>query len=339
MLSYVITPQNLTVVVDGKSHTINRDHATYTRIRTALLDEDEKAVRESLTVVEGLAAWAKGPFTMKDNELYYKDEVVPKPVRDRMKKMLAKGESPEPLMRFWERLDRNPSYRSRNQLFDFMQNTDIAIEESGTLLAYKSVKSDLYDVYSGTIKNDIGTVVSYPRNRVSDDPETPCHEGLHVGALSYAEWYLGESKTPRGRIIVCRIDPEDVVCVPKDSSFRKMRVCRYQVVGFHNGSILPPVVESQDVAEPEPAVEVTQQPAEAVDPTYADAKVGHATIATPKEPPKRVPHNHDHATVEQLKGLSLDELRRYATHNLRLVGASKIPGGKDGLIRAILANR
>jgi hypothetical protein len=41
-----------------------------------------------------------------------------------------------------------------------------------------------------------------------------------------------------GRIVVCRVDPEHVVCVPKDASYAKVRVCEYLVIG-NFGQALP----------------------------------------------------------------------------------------------------
>ena len=70
------------------------------------------------------------------------------------------------------------------------------------------------------------------RNRVSDDPNTPCHFGLHVGSLEYAQSF-GE------RVVIVRVDPEHVVCVPYDCTSQKMRVCEYEVVGLHIEGHMP----------------------------------------------------------------------------------------------------
>ena len=53
-----------------------------------------------------------------------------------------------------------------------------------------------------------------------------------------------------GRIVVCRVDPEHVVCVPKDASYAKVRVCEYLVVG-HFGQALPSTTMAEETVEQE----------------------------------------------------------------------------------------
>jgi len=40
-------------------------------------------------------------------------------------------------------------------------------------------------------------------------------------------------------------------------------------------------------------------------------------------------------SAKELEGLSLSVLRKYARHHLKIVGASKIPGGKPVLLARI----
>jgi hypothetical protein len=185
-------------------------------------------------------------------------------------------------------------------LFGFLQHAGIPIAPDGRFLAYKGVMRDYGDHHSAhctaegckhtRFENRPGTVNEMPRNEVSDDPDVPCHAGLHVGSLAYAR-DLGE------RVVVCAVDPADVACVPKDSSQQKVRCCRYEVVG-HLGDQLPDTlfqVDDGDSPAPIP---------------------GNPVRVGPDDPPA------PEYTAEGLMALSLADLRELA-HSLRIVGARK----------------
>lgn len=50
------------------------------------------------------------------------------------------------------------------------------------------------DHHSNKWENHPGKVLSMPRNKISDDPRTPCHEGFHVGALRHCDARHGRSR-------------------------------------------------------------------------------------------------------------------------------------------------
>ncbi len=64
-----------------------------------------------------------------------------------------------------------------------------------------------------------------PRNEVDENSEVTCSQGLHVASYSYMDHYPGE------RIVICKVNPKDVVAVPADYNNAKMRVSGYEVVG------------------------------------------------------------------------------------------------------------
>ena len=108
--------------------------------------------------------------------------------------MVTGGEDPQPLLRFYERLSRNPSWRSTQQLFDFLAHENLPIEPSGHFLAYKAVRRDYTDIYSGSVSNAIGQRPTMPRNQISDDADLACHVGFHVGALKYAQDFISSGQ-------------------------------------------------------------------------------------------------------------------------------------------------
>jgi hypothetical protein len=73
----------------------------------------------------------------------------------------------------------------------------------------------------------VGDVVRMPRGEVVDNPNAHCSHGLHVGTFNFAKGY-------GGTMLLCKIDPENVVSVPNDSSGRKIRVCVLEVLEIIN---------------------------------------------------------------------------------------------------------
>lgn len=309
---YTITSDSISIIWNGKSHTIGKGATNFLNLRNAILNEDWEAVPQHLSVPSSLQKWANGKFTVQGNMVSYEGKPVPAEINHRITQMSAKGESPAGLFKFWEKLTLNPSYRSVNQLFQFLLNQGIPIDENGCILAYKSVRPDFKDFHSGQYDNKPGTTNEMPRNQISDDPQVACHEGFHVGNLSYAQTFGDENR----RIVICKVDPENVVCVPYDASQQKMRVSKYEVIGIYG----------------------TKLPSTTFD-TKADG------VRTPKKgkkakkggkKAKKQTSRFDKLNLDGLMKQSIESLRNYATKHLSIVGASKIPGGKVSLIRRIL---
>jgi hypothetical protein len=135
-----------------------------------------------------------------------------------------------------ENLMSNPSARAISELYDFLEHRALPITEDGYFLAYKSVRSDFKDKYSGTIDNSVGKTVEFPRNKVDDDRAHECSYGLHVGALAYSGpggWYNSASD----KVVIVKVNPKDAVSVPQDHNAQKLRVCKYEVVSLYSGGM------------------------------------------------------------------------------------------------------
>ena len=135
----------------------------------------------------------------------------------------------------------NPSGRAVNELYGFLEHRALPITEDGCLLAYKSVREDWTDWWSGTIINKVGEKVSIGRNRVDDNCDMGCSYGLHAGTIDYVSGYHGTS----GHTVIVKINPKDVVSVPLDLDCAKIRVCSYEVVDVYEGELNKPVYSTQ----------------------------------------------------------------------------------------------
>jgi hypothetical protein len=119
----------------------------------------------------------------------------------------------------------NPSHRSVNELYGFLENNNLPITSDGHFLAYKRVRDDYRDVHSGTMDNSVGQVVTMSRNEVDDNANNTCSSGLHFCSQEYLASFGGD------RTVIVKINPADVVSIPTDYNNSKGRACRYLVVG------------------------------------------------------------------------------------------------------------
>lgn len=337
-LPFTLSKDSIIIVHNGKPVTIRATAPNFQALKRALmkaelsgLSEDWDAVEKNMTPEASARDWTKGRFTIKDGQAFFDGKEVPSSISNRISAMASRSEDPMPFFKFWERLQKNPSYRSVKQCYTFLEHAGIPILKDGCFHAYKAVRSNFRDFHSGDYDNSPGRTNEMERNKVSDDPKEACHEGFHVGAIAYAQSF-GDSNR---KIIICKIDPADVVSVPYDSNAEKMRVCKYTVVGIYGGQPM----SSTTFDEPE---ESTPSP-EPLPPQKPQApRTGpgpRKDVKAPKRVPKKAFEKYEKMSAGKLMECSLDELRQYAGKGLDIVGASKVPGGKTALVAKILAAR
>jgi hypothetical protein len=327
--SFTLTNDTLVLVWEGKIYNIKKDSPQFIHLRKALVEEHWNVIPNYLTVGSTLTKWAKGRYTVSGEVVHFDGTPIPEELNKRILEMATANEDPTPIFNFWERLQRNPSWRSVQQLWAFLQHTNIPLTPDGCFLAYKAVNYDYLDKHSRRVNNKPGTINKMPRNQISDDPTQTCHFGFHVGALGYVSSFgSGDDK-----IIICKVDPEHVVCVPNDHSGQKMRVCEYEVIGNYGGP-LPSTTFSQEA-------ESRDEPGDEPEFTEKDDSDENEVTPVPevKEPVKTKSKSEwakwDAMDFGELMGESIEELRQYATHGVNIIGASKIPGGKIALVTRI----
>ncbi len=243
-LPFTLTPASLTIFVDGLPTTVLSGTVQYNQLREAILKNDWDAIPGLLAPGGALAKYLGDRFSIKGDVISYDGVDLPVELNSRISAMANEGLDPSPMLRFYERLHKNPSFRSRTQAYRFMQHNNISVEPDGTFLAYKGVNDNFTDCHTGTISNAPGVVNQMARNLISDDPDKTCHFGFHVGAKSYADSF-GPT------VVICRIDPENIVCVPNDHNAQKMRVCLYEVIGVSSGETMPMNADDSDLPDEE----------------------------------------------------------------------------------------
>jgi hypothetical protein len=143
---------------------------------------------------------------------------------------MADGLPVEPLVNFLKNLLANPSKRSIEELYKFLEHKNMPITDDGCFLGYKGVRDDYMDVHSGRFDNHPGKVHEMPRSKVDDDFRRGCSYGFHVGSLEYATGW-------GPRTVIVKVNPKDVVSVPEDCNWQKLRTAKYEVIDNYNGPL------------------------------------------------------------------------------------------------------
>lgn len=236
--------ESLTALVDGKMLVATSNHPRYREIKAGI-EAGDSDVAELFDIREAIrSAFGKVTDRVEVNE----DSVtldgveVSGGIKRVMISLVEQGDRDGfiALARFLERLDANPSHRSREQLYNFVEANNITLDIDGNLVLYKGVAPDGEGGYRsihqgratvdgtevvGYIPARRGSIITMERREISDDPNRACHAGLHAGAWDYASTFGGHSVTLR-----VLVGPEHVVCVPNDSSFMKIRCERYEIL-------------------------------------------------------------------------------------------------------------
>ena len=231
-ITYMSTGGAHCAYVSGRAApaTWNDDHPNSKKLLEAVKAQDAKSLDRLLNVTKTLTKFTNGKVAIRDGKVFYGERELNNKMTEEILSLMRNGFPFEPLVKCLERLKANPSKRANDTLWEYMQRYRIAIDEDGFLILYKSVRGDWKDWHSNSIDNSIGKVVEMDRNEVCDDPNSACSKGLHAGAIEYVgkfvnAWHKGDAQ----HVIAVRVDPMDVVCVPHDHDWAKVRVCKYQV--------------------------------------------------------------------------------------------------------------
>jgi hypothetical protein len=240
---FTLSDDSITVFVDGKMRTVLSGTMNFDYLYAHLMEPEhdtrlilklsdrEQSVRDAVTC---------GKVRVEDGVVYFKGQEVRNSLTEKLLDMLDRGFDAGPWVKFLENLMDNPSYRSRQCLFDFLDHFNAPITPEGNFIAFKRVGSDWKDLHTRTVDNSIGRVVTMDRAMVDDDPNNTCSSGLHVCADEYLKGYANGSNN---RTLVVEVNPADVVAVPYDYNFSKMRVCKYEVLAEIDPKDIPDILD------------------------------------------------------------------------------------------------
>lgn len=245
---------NIAVFVNGDLQVASESHPNFDAIVAGCVADDDSVI-ELFDVAQTISdrfTSLSDRVSVRDGRVYLDGVEMHNALTKKVLQFLEQGvEDWIPLVNFFENVQTNPNQHSREMLYDWLDQEDFAIDDEGFILGYKGVKvTDKGfasissgkaivngEVKTGQIPQATGDTVEMPRNEVQHDPARGCHTGLHVGTFDYASGFA------QGALLLVRVNPRDVVSVPTDCNWAKMRCCRYQVVAAIDAPLRAAVYE------------------------------------------------------------------------------------------------
>lgn len=250
-MNYIKDSNGVWTVISDTVHTFDKDHPNYAALTAAIKSNDIVAFEKHISVGRTIQEWSYDNFLFEDGILKYQGEEIDKSLTSIITDMIAEGFDHLPMLRFLERLFKNPSFTAIHELYTWLANKSLAITPDGCFLAFKYVAiydgdekvdaigrplkvGDYVDCFHKTsdglarkakpYRNNVEDVNTMPRYKVNDDRTEGCSTGFHVGTKDYVSGH--------GTVIICKIDPADVVSIPTDSGCQKLRCCEYEVISL-----------------------------------------------------------------------------------------------------------
>ena len=244
MIPYILTDESLTVVIEGKAHTMRNDHPSWEKAKQALKDSEFEKLQGLFDIESSVQDYfdSETNITVQNGGVYHEGEAVHNLVVDKILDFMRKDMPYQPLVKFLGKLMDNPSHRAVDELYTFLEHKNMPITPEGNFLAYKGVNDNFTDKHTGKFSNKVGEVLEMRRGGVDDDARHGCSSGFHAGSYEYAKGYACNG----GNLMVVEINPADVVSVPYDCECQKLRTCKYKVVGHYETIEAPPLEEGMD---------------------------------------------------------------------------------------------
>jgi hypothetical protein len=262
MLTHIKDAKNhWTVVVDNQSHQFDHTHPEYEGLVECVKTGDAEEFMQLLEVGTVIENWSEGDFQFRDGYLYYEDEQVASQPTDRIIQLIKNGWDHKPMLAYLDQLYQNISNRAVMESYEWCSHKGLPITPDGYLVGYKGVAvysgesatdkmgrplqdGDLVDRYTGSsFRNNVADECGMNRRKVSDNCNLGCAAGLHVGTYKYASDWAGHD----GKVVLVKFSPADIVSVPTDCDFQKMRVSNYTVIGVARDVIEEEVYDEFDL--------------------------------------------------------------------------------------------
>lgn len=230
-VNWTISENNISVNYDGETHIVPRSDALGERLIKAVKENRLQEIPALVSAAKRIELFSKGNFVVQDGRVTINGIAAPEVLSNKIIRFSNEGLPFQPLLKFAENLQSNPSFRAVNELYTFLEKNDHPLTESGNFIAYKRVRGSFRDIHSNTMDNSVGNVVEIPRNQVDEDSNRTCSHGLHVANWNYAHTQFASSDASSDIMLEVEVNPADVVAIPTDYNNAKMRVCKYKVLG------------------------------------------------------------------------------------------------------------
>lgn len=231
MIPHILKSTSISLFIGGKAYVADRSIPEWDALVVAINAGDEAGalaiIDKPKSIGDRLIATGVDGIEITENAVYHNGRMLTNYAASRLLEMKSIGLDIGPIAAFIGRLLQNPSHRAVTELFKFLEKSDMPITADGYFLAYKVVRSNFKDRHSGTVDNTPGVEIPrMERHEVDDNPNNTCSYGYHVCSQDYIQHFYCRGD----HLLLCKVDPADVVAVPVDYDATKMRVAFYEVL-------------------------------------------------------------------------------------------------------------
>jgi hypothetical protein len=243
---YIKHDSGVTVYLNGKASAVSDTHPQYNVIIQALESKDFALAVNLMSVVETInkavrQSGNESRIFVDSGKVMYRDLKHGKvtelegPLVNRILNAISKGltaETIQPLVKFLDNVMKNKLKDIRKELYLFMMSGKMPITNDGHFLAYKKVRADFFDIFTGKFDNSPGKYVTMPQADVDTDRDRTCSHGLHFCTHDYLGSY---GSTNACKVVIVKVNPRHVFAIPSDYNNAKGRCSEYFVVGEVTG--------------------------------------------------------------------------------------------------------
>lgn len=235
MIAYTVTPRAINILLKGRMRTVDDTHPNFGAVREALKNyakypspDLEDRIGELVDIPAFIARVTEGRVKIGDNEVFFDDKQVHGVIASRLLSALTHGFDVKPLARFLERVRANPIPTAEDELYLWMEGSNLPLTSDGCFLAFKKVNDNYKSYHDGQTDNSIGAKLpELSADHYDTDRYRTCSSGYHFCAYNYLPAYYGST----GRVVICKVAPEDVVSIPNDYNNAKGRAKTYEIIG------------------------------------------------------------------------------------------------------------
>lgn len=237
---YMLSNKTVTIILNGKQFTYTSSQPYFDELKKLLSQPTDKIkwdeVVDIINAEEHLINYTGKNISVCNGRFYYRNtegttiELAENAIINRILDMQSKRKPFDNMLKFLDNLAANPDIVAINELYLFLSDCDMPITDDGHFLAYKKIRKDYTDCYTGTICNKVGTLVTMLRDNVDNDRTRTCSNGLHFCAKGYLPHFGDDDEV----IVAVKVNPADVVSIPADYHNMKGRCCQYYVVSELN---------------------------------------------------------------------------------------------------------
>lgn len=234
----------VTLMRNGMQSTVASSHPNFSKIVKALSEKCYDKLDRLMNVSKTIAhhgSCKHGKIFAENGQVFYTDTRRQKTVElhgslvDRIIRDLGKPGCEKyamSLMNLLENIQKNPVKEIGPELYEWLSSGSAPITIDGCVLAYKKVRRDYKDHYTGTVDHTPGCRPWMKQSDVDTNRLNECSVGLHFCSLGYLRSYAGDEAN--SRVVIVKVNPRHIFAIPKDYSFQKGRASEYLVVGEYD---------------------------------------------------------------------------------------------------------